>query len=70
MWAVAMVAEHAAIYSASEVDMATGVGIVVCFNECSIVEDHIANGGAASIRTVLPTGIRENCEVSIGNAVL
>ena len=28
MWAVAMVAEHAAIYSASEVDMATGVGIV------------------------------------------
>ena len=29
MWAVVMVAEHAAImYSASDVDMATGVGIV------------------------------------------
>ena len=28
MWAVVMVAEHVAIYLASEVDMATGVGIV------------------------------------------
>jgi hypothetical protein len=28
LWVVAMVAEHAAIYLASEVDMATGVGIV------------------------------------------
>ncbi len=28
MWAVAMEAEQAAIYSASEVDTATGVGIV------------------------------------------
>ena len=27
MWAVAIVAEHAAIYSASDVDMAMGVGI-------------------------------------------
>ncbi len=36
------------------------------------MEDHIAkNDGAASIRAVLPTGSRENCEVSIGrNAVL
>ncbi len=34
------------------------------------MEDHIANGGAASIRAVLPAGIKENCEVSIGNAVL
>jgi len=28
MWAVAIVAEHAAIYSASDVDIATGVGMV------------------------------------------
>ncbi len=28
MWAVAIVAEQAAMYSASEVDIATGVGIV------------------------------------------
>ncbi len=34
------------------------------------MEDHIANGGAASIRAVLPTGIRENCEGSTRNTVL
>jgi hypothetical protein len=28
MWAVAIAAEHAAIYSASDVDIATGVGML------------------------------------------
>ena len=65
MCVVAMVAEQAVIYLASDVDMLTGVGMV---NLASIrvplcMENHISNGGAASIGAVLPAGIREYCEI-------
>jgi hypothetical protein len=29
------------------------------------VENHVADGGAASVRTILPTGVGENGEIGI-----
>jgi hypothetical protein len=34
------------------------------------VENHVADGGAASVRTILPTGIRENGEIGIWDAMV
>ena len=39
------------------------------FNKSTIVENHISNGGAASIGAVLPAGIGEYREIGIWNAV-
>jgi hypothetical protein len=37
----------------------------ICFAECAVVENHVADGGAASVRTILPTGVGENGEIVI-----
>jgi hypothetical protein len=34
------------------------------------VEYHVANGGAASVRTILPTGVGEKGEISIWDAMV
>jgi hypothetical protein len=62
MWAVAIVAEHAAIYSASEVDMiATGVGMEEFASmRVRLWKNHVSDGGAASVRAILPTGVGED----------
>jgi hypothetical protein len=58
MCAVAIDAEHAAIYLASEVDIAIGVGMVeLVLEEGAIVEYHISDSRVASIWAVLPAGV-------------
>ena len=42
----------------------------VGFNKSAIVENHVSNGGAASIGAVLPAGIGENSEVCVRNSVM
>jgi hypothetical protein len=34
------------------------------------VEYHVADGGAASVRTILPTGVGENGEIGIWDAIV
>jgi hypothetical protein len=42
----------------------------ICFNESPVVENHVLNGGAASVRTILPTGVGENGEIGIWDAMV
>lgn len=42
----------------------------VCFDESAVVENHVADGGAASVRTILPTGVGENGEIGIWDAMV
>jgi hypothetical protein len=42
----------------------------VCFDESTVVENHVADGGAASVRTILPTGVGENGEIGIWDAMV
>jgi hypothetical protein len=42
----------------------------ICFDESAIVENHVANGGEASVRTILPTGVGENGEIGIWDAMV
>ena len=42
----------------------------ICFNKSAIVEDHVSNSRTASVRAVLPAGIRKDCEVSVWNAMM
>ncbi len=42
----------------------------ISFNESPVVENHVLNGGAASVRTILPTGVGENGEIGIWDAMV
>jgi hypothetical protein len=42
----------------------------VCFDESTVVENHVADGGAAGVRTILPTGVGENGEIGIWDAMV
>jgi hypothetical protein len=42
----------------------------ICFNESAIVENHEADGGAASVRTSLPTAVGENGDIGIWDAMV
>ena len=42
----------------------------VCFNESAVVENHVADGGAASVRAILPAGVGENGEIGIWDAMV
>ena len=42
----------------------------ICFDEGIVVEDHVKDGGAASVRAILPTGIGENGEISTWDAMV
>jgi hypothetical protein len=61
MCAVDIDVEIAAMYSASEVDIAIGV---------AIVEDHISDGRAASVWAIVPASIGEFGQVGMWYAVL
>jgi hypothetical protein len=49
--------------------MVTGVGMVELdaglFDESAVVENHVSNGGAASVRAILPAGIREDSKIGV-----
>ena len=42
-----------------------GRHVRIFFDESAIVENHVADGGAASVRTILPTGVGENGEIGM-----
>jgi hypothetical protein len=42
----------------------------ICFDEIAVVENHVSEGGAASVRAILPTGVRENGEIGIWDAMM
>jgi hypothetical protein len=42
----------------------------ICFDESVVAVNHVADGGAASVRTILPTGVGENGEIGIWDAML
>ena len=42
----------------------------MCFDESAVVENHEADGDAASVRTILPTGVGENGEIGIWDAMV
>jgi hypothetical protein len=42
----------------------------ICFDESAVVENHVADGGAASVTTILPTGVGENGEIGIWDAMV
>ncbi len=42
----------------------------ICFDEGAVVENHVANDGAARGRTILPTGVGENGEIGIWDAMV
>ncbi len=42
----------------------------ICFDESAVVENHEADGDAASVRTILPTGVGENGEIGIWDAMV
>jgi hypothetical protein len=42
----------------------------ICFDEGAVVENHVADGGTASVRAILPAGVRENGEIGIWDAMV
>jgi hypothetical protein len=72
MWAVAIVAEHCRhIFGFKHRHNSNrGRHGRICFNESAVVENHVADGGAASVRTILPTGVGENGEIGIWDAMV
>jgi hypothetical protein len=42
----------------------------ICFDESAVVENHVADGGAASVRTISPTGVGENGEIGVWDAMV
>ena len=40
------------------------------FDESAVVENHVSDGGAASVRAILPTGVGENGEIGIWDAMV
>ncbi len=42
----------------------------ICFDESAVVENHVADGGAASVMTILPTGVGENGKIGIWDAIV
>ena len=42
----------------------------ICFDESAVVENHVADGGAASVRKILPSGVGENGEIGVWDAMV
>ncbi len=63
-------AEHAAIYLGSSRHSNGGRHGRICFDESAVVENHVSDGGAASVRAILPTGIGEDGEIGIWDAMV
>ena len=42
----------------------------ICFDESTVVENHVSDDGAASVRAVLPTGVREDGESGLWDSMV